>query len=90
MSSGFPRWVLVGTSEGATSLRAHLLPPPLHPCFFSLFSLFSPFFSFFPFFPCPLARKRPTNTDGYLWSVAKDDPALRNVPRMVERGTIMY
>lgn len=28
--------------------------------------------------------------DGYLWSVAKDDAKLRKVPRMVERGTIMY
>lgn len=28
--------------------------------------------------------------DGYLWSVAKDDPELRSVPRMVEKGTIMY
>ncbi|KAJ9124600.1 hypothetical protein QFC24_003393 [Naganishia onofrii] len=27
---------------------------------------------------------------GYLWSVAKDDPELRKVPRMVELGTIMY
>lgn len=29
-------------------------------------------------------------TDGYLWAVAKDDPVLRKVPRMVERNTIMY
>ncbi|CAO1632378.1 unnamed protein product [Sympodiomycopsis kandeliae] len=28
--------------------------------------------------------------DGYLWAAAKDDPALRKVPRMVEQGTIMY
>ncbi|KAH8088998.1 hypothetical protein HD553DRAFT_152935 [Filobasidium floriforme] len=28
--------------------------------------------------------------DGYLWAVAKDDPVLRKVPRMVERNTIMY
>ncbi|KAJ3181594.1 hypothetical protein HDU85_003536 [Gaertneriomyces sp. JEL0708] len=28
--------------------------------------------------------------DGYLWSVAKDDPLLRKIPRMVERNTIMY
>ncbi|PWN42446.1 hypothetical protein IE81DRAFT_290241 [Ceraceosorus guamensis] len=28
--------------------------------------------------------------DGYLWSVAKDDASLRRVPRLVERGTIMY
>ncbi|EPQ28500.1 uncharacterized protein PFL1_03803 [Pseudozyma flocculosa PF-1] len=28
--------------------------------------------------------------DGYLWAVAKDDGALRSVPRMVERNTVMY
>ncbi len=28
--------------------------------------------------------------DGYLWAVAKDDPELRKVPRLVERNTIMY
>jgi hypothetical protein len=31
-----------------------------------------------------------TPTDGYLWSVAKDDPKLRLVPRMAERDTVMY
>ncbi|KAK0550549.1 hypothetical protein OC846_002385 [Tilletia horrida] len=28
--------------------------------------------------------------DGYLWTVAKDNPTLRKVPRLVERGTVMY
>ena len=28
--------------------------------------------------------------DGYLWRVGKDDAALRKVPRLVEKETIMY
>ncbi|KDN37653.1 hypothetical protein K437DRAFT_259708 [Tilletiaria anomala UBC 951] len=30
------------------------------------------------------------DVDGYLWAVAKDDQALRKVPRLVEKQTIMY
>ncbi|KAJ9093699.1 hypothetical protein QFC21_006295 [Naganishia friedmannii] len=37
-----------------------------------------------------LAQMTEADLDGYLWSVAKDDPELRKVPRMVELGTIMY
>ncbi|PWN54323.1 hypothetical protein IE53DRAFT_383097 [Violaceomyces palustris] len=37
-----------------------------------------------------MAEMTEADLDGYLWSVAKDDPALRKVPRMVERGTVMY
>ncbi|KAJ9123039.1 hypothetical protein QFC22_001228 [Naganishia vaughanmartiniae] len=37
-----------------------------------------------------LADMTEADLDGYLWSVAKDDPELRKVPRMVELGTVMY
>lgn len=37
-----------------------------------------------------LADVNEADLDGYLWSVAKDDAVLRSVPRMVERGTVMY
>lgn len=37
-----------------------------------------------------LLKINEVDLDGYLWSVAKDDPSLRRVPRMVERGTVMY
>ncbi|KAE8232538.1 hypothetical protein CF326_g2428 [Tilletia indica] len=37
-----------------------------------------------------MAQVNEVDVDGYLWTVAKDDPALRKVPRLVERGTVMY
>ena len=37
-----------------------------------------------------LASLTEADLDGYLWAVAKDEPALRRVPRLVERQTIMY
>ncbi|KAK0523419.1 hypothetical protein OC835_006267 [Tilletia horrida] len=37
-----------------------------------------------------LSTASEVDLDGYLWAVAKDDPKLRKVPRLVERGTVMY
>jgi hypothetical protein len=36
-----------------------------------------------------LAEMTAVRLDGYLWSVAKDDPKLRQVPRIVEK-TVFY
>ncbi|CAO1636125.1 unnamed protein product [Parajaminaea phylloscopi] len=37
-----------------------------------------------------LATLDEAGLDGYLWSLAKADATLRNVPRLAERGTVMY
>lgn len=37
-----------------------------------------------------MASMTEAELDGYLWSVAKDDPALRRVPRLSQRGTMMF
>lgn len=37
-----------------------------------------------------MASMTEAELDGFLWSGAKDDPALRRVPRMVQRDTIMF
>ncbi|KAL9933701.1 hypothetical protein V8E36_007359 [Tilletia maclaganii] len=37
-----------------------------------------------------LSKVSEVDIDGYLWTVAKDDAALRKIPRLVEKGTVMY